>query len=77
MGSPLGLTLSSAFLCFYETKWLENSFLNLNQFFIDMLMCLFYSNQPITSKNFVTTLILATGTCHFRLSKKKIVKYPF
>ena len=23
MGSPLGLTLANAFLCFYEKKWLE------------------------------------------------------
>ena len=35
-------------------------------FFIeDMLIFLFYSNQPIISKNFVTTLILVIRTCPF------------
>ena len=61
MGSPLGLTLANVFLCFYETNGLKNSFLNLNQFLIEdiLMIFLFYSNQPIISKNFVTTLILA------------------
>ena len=61
MGSPLGLTLANVFLCFYETNGLKNSFLNLNQFLIEdiLIIFLFYSNQPIISKNFVTTFILA------------------
>ena len=61
MGPPLGLTLANVFLCFYETNGLKNSFLNLNQFFIEdiLMIFLFYSNQLIISKNFVTTLILA------------------
>ena len=61
MGSPLGVTLANVFLRFYETNGLNNSFLNLNQFFIEdiLMIFLFYLNQPIISKNFVTTLILA------------------
>ena len=52
---------------------LKNAPLNLNQAFIeDMLMIfLFYSDQPIISKNFLTTLILVTQTCPLRLKQKK------
>ena len=79
MGSPLGPTLANAFLDFHgEKNGLQNALLNLNQFFIeDMLMIfLLYSNQLITSKNFLTTLILVTRICPFHLRKKKMVKCP-
>ena len=79
MGSPLGSALANAFLCFYEKNGLKNTLLNLNQFFIEgmLMIFLFYSNQLIISKNFVTTLILVTRICPFNLRKKKIVKCPF
>ena len=66
MGSPLGPTLA-------------NALLNLNQFFVEdmLMMFLFYSNQPIIPKNFVTTLILVTRICHFYLRKKKNGKMSF
>ena len=79
MGSPLDPTLANAFLCFYEKNGLKNALLNLNQFFIkDMLMIFFFhSNQPIISKNFVTTLILVTQISPFHLRMKKMVICPF
>ena len=51
-----------SFFVFMKENGLNNALLNLNQFFIeDMFMIfLFYSNQPIISKNFQTTLILVT-----------------
>ena len=51
-----------SFFVFMKENGLNNALLNLNQFFIeDMFMIfLFYSNQPIISKNFETTLILVT-----------------
>ena len=52
---------------------LKNAPLNLNQVFIDdmLMIFLFYSDQPIISKNFLTTLILVTQTCPLRLKQKK------
>ena len=51
----------------YKHIGLKNALLDLNQVFIeDMLMIfLFYSNQPIISKTFLTTLILVTHICLF------------
>ena len=51
-----------SFFVFMKENGLNNALLYLNQFFIeDMFMTfLFYSNQPIISKNFETTLILVT-----------------
>ena len=67
------------FFVFMKKNGLKNALLNLNQFFIeDMLMIfLFYSNQLIISKNFVTTLIFVNRICPFHLRKKKMVKCPF
>ena len=58
---------------------LKNVLLNLNQFFIeDMLMVfLFYSNQLIISKNFITTLILITRICPFSFEEEKNGKMSF
>ena len=79
MGSPLSPTLANSFLCCYKKKWLEKCPPEFKQFYIeDMLMIfLFYSNQLIISKNFITTLILITRICPFHLKKKKMVKCPF
>ena len=51
-----------SFFVFMKENGLNNALLNLNQFFVeDMFMIfLFYSNQPIISKNFETILILVT-----------------
>ena len=56
----------------FERKWLEKCPPEFKPVFIeDMLMIfLFYSNQPIISKTFVTTLILVTRICPFHLRKK-------
>ena len=43
MGSPLGPTLANAFLCHYETKWLDNCPPDFKPVFIeDMSMIHFY-----------------------------------
>ena len=42
-----------------------------------LMKFLFYSNQPIIPKNFVTTLILATRICRFHFRKKKSGKMSF
>ena len=42
-----------------------------------LIIFLFYSNQPIISKNFVTTLILVTRIFPFHLRKKKNGKMSF
>ena len=46
---------------------LKNALLNLSQVFTEgmLMIFLFYSSQPIISKNFVTTLILVTHICPF------------
>ena len=79
MGSPLGSILANAFICFYERKWLEECPSEFKPaFYRDMLMIfLFFPNQPIISKNFVTILMLVTQTCPFLLRKKKMIKCPF
>ena len=60
------------FFVFMKENGLKNTLLNLNQFFVDVLIIfLFYSNQPIISKKFVTTLILVTQICPFHLKQKK------
>ena len=58
---------------------LKNALLNLNQFFIEDMLTIFffYSNQQIISKKIVTTLILVTRTCPFRLRNKKNGKKAF
>ena len=77
MGSPLGPTLANAFLCFYLKNGFKNALLNLNQFFIeDMLMLfMFYLNQLIVLKNFLTSLKLVTRIYPFHL-REKMVKCP-
>ena len=79
MGSPLGPTLANAFLYFYERKWLEKCLLNINQLFTeDMLITfLFYSNQPIISKNFVPTLITCHPNMSFSFEKERNSKMSF
>ena len=74
MGSPLGPILANPFLCFYEKKC-PPEFMPV--FIEDILMFLFYSNQLIISKKFVTTLILVNRICPFHTRKKKMVKYCF
>ena len=46
---------------------LKNALLDVSQVFIEgmLMIFLFYSNQPIISKNFETTLILVTHICPF------------
>ena len=75
MGSPLGPILANPFLCFYEEKC-PPEFMPV--FVEDILMFLFYSNELIISKKFVTTfLILVNRICPFHTRKKKMVKYCF
>ena len=74
VASLLGPTLANAILYFYERKWLEKCPLEFKPVFyrgyVDDIF-LFYSNQPIISKNFVTTLILVTRMCPIHLRVKK------
>ena len=52
MGSPLGPTLTNAFLCFHEKNDLKNALLNLNHFFIEdiLMIFLFYPSQVTSRK---------------------------
>ena len=81
MGSPLDPTLANVFLCFYERKWLEKYPLEFKLVFyrryVDDTFVLFYSNQPIILKNFVTTLTLVTRICPFHLRKKSRLNVLF
>ena len=45
MGSLVGPTLANAFLCIYEKNGLKNDLLNLNQFFIEDMLMIFFLIQ--------------------------------
>ena len=66
MGSPLGPTLANAFLCFYETKWLENCPIEFRPVYyrryIDDIFVLFKSNEHLVKfRNYF-------NTCHPSIS---------
>ena len=77
MGSPLGLTLSSAFLCFYETKWLEK--------FLSEFKPVFYRYVDVfvlfKSTDHLKKLRNYFNTCHrnmsFSFEKEKSSKISF
>ena len=77
MGSPLGLTLSSAFLCFYETKWLEK--------FLSEFKPVFYRYVDVfvlfKSTDHLKKLRNYFNTCHrnmsFSFEKEKNSKISF
>ena len=52
---------------------LKNALFTFSQFFVEdvLMILLIYSNQPIISNNFVTTLILVTRIYPFHLRKKR------
>ena len=67
------------FFVFMKENSLKNALLSLNQLFMEdvLIIFLFYSNQWIILKNFVTTLIFFTLICTFHLREKKYGKMSF
>ena len=56
-----------------ENDLKKNALFTFSQFFVEdvLMILLIYSNQPIISNNFVTTLILVTRIFPFPLRKKR------